>query len=159
MVLTYLPWLEWESSNQQGERILLTGHENEMVPQVGPENCNNQEKRTSVETLRKSQYLHTRYVMRDTVRIPKPPSKTHLLHKPDYHFRRVDSVYLDNANELRETGLAYSIYPTMGEWWKDKDKNVPWKGKWRYYQQKEKKKYIFLCCVLTIFLNLYPQGD
>ena len=42
-------------------------------------------------------------------------------HKPNFHSKRVDSIYPDQTNALRELGLAPSISLEMGEWWKVQD--------------------------------------
>ena len=44
-------------------------------------------------------------------------------------FRRVDIVYPDHANALREAGLAPPISPTMGELWTDQDEKLILKKK------------------------------
>ena len=40
-------------------------------------------------------------------------------HKPGFRSNRLDSVYPNCANALRELVLAPSIFPTMGELWKE----------------------------------------
>ena len=41
--------------------------------------------------------------------------------KPNFHSERVDNVYPDPANALREAEPAHLIFSTMGEWWKGQD--------------------------------------
>ena len=37
--------------------------------------------------------------------------------KPNFHSQRVDNVYPDRVNALREAGLAPPIFQAMGELW------------------------------------------
>ena len=46
------------------------------------------------------------------------------LHKPNFHSERVDSVYPDHKNALKEAGQKSTIFRTMGEWWKGQDKKT-----------------------------------
>ena len=55
--------------------------------------------------------------------------------------------------------ISYHVFTTNGiiverSGWK----HGSWQGKRPRFQQKEKHKCLFLCCILTLFFQVYPQG-
>ena len=78
--------------------------------------------------------------------------------KPSLHSEGVYKVYPDHANALRKAGLAPLDFPTMGDLWKMQDKKWILRTKKNLTSTKRKQKCLLLCCLLTLFLNLYPQG-
>ena len=44
--------------------------------------------------------------------------------KPSFHSEGVVEIYPDHANALCKAGLAPTIFPTMGELWKNQDENM-----------------------------------
>ena len=82
------------------------------------------------------------------------------LYKTSFHSERVENVYPKHVNSLLMVSLSPPIFLTMGESWKYQNgKHGYWEWKTIWIQQKEKHKFLFLCCILTLFFYIYPQGD
>ena len=80
--------------------------------------------------------------MHDPIGSHKPYRKTHLA-QTHFHSKRVDNVQPNHANDLRKTGLAPTIYPTIGELWKGQDEKRILIKKNNLKSTKEKYKYLY----------------
>ena len=75
--------------------------------------------------------------------------------KPIFHSERVENVYRDHMEALREVGLIPPIFLKMGELWKVQDEKMDIEKKRE--PGVNKKKYIyFLCSIVTLFFYIYP---
>ena len=88
----------------------------------------------------------------------KTPNCWYTSRNPSVQAEAVDTIYPAHTNALREAGLAPPVFPTMEELWKKQDEKVE-KNKERDVSVKKKQKFLFLCCLLTLFFYSNPQGD
>ena len=79
--------------------------------------------------------------------------------KPNFHSKRVYSIYPDHTNALCEAGLEPPISLTMGEWCKNKDEKWIVTIKMTSLPTKIKQKCLFMRLVLALFIYVHIQGD
>ena len=65
-------------SNRGKRRIPLLGYEDELVPGGGPEIQSHQKEGTEIEIRWQREHSHTRYSLRDPLRILQPPRENYL---------------------------------------------------------------------------------
>ena len=113
--------------------------------------------------------IHPQYVGKESTHPPDTlraiPSRVlnHLakltLRNPSLRSEGVDKVYPHHANALRKAGLTTPDFPTMGDLRKMQDEKTENENeKEPDVNKKGKQKRLFLRCLLTVFLNLYPHG-